>query len=194
MNKSILTLLLLLSTASSQASLIEITRTRIINQSWMPGVSVGDTVTITLTADNGGEGINSQSWLISDLIGGRLEVGNYWQSYGNNSFNLPNRNEPSDQVFRTNSDGSLTYERFYGTNYEVAHQDSFSPQGTQTVSNINLYNGTFYDYYGRAATFGGYIPYSLNDWRYKSCCYRRARTTNATSLRYNISWTGRDET
>lgn len=132
---------LLLSATQAQATLVEFTYTSTVSSSSIAGVSAGDTVTVTLLADNGGSGLNSQSWLIGDIISGSLSAGSYWQSYVDGWYSAA-----SFLAFTTDGAGALTLSDFYGTTYSANHQDAFG-----TGPSIYLYNGAFQDFYGNMA-------------------------------------------
>lgn len=131
----------MLFVAAAQADPVKFTYTSTITSSGISGVSVGDTVTISLLADNGGSGLSSQSWTISNLISGSLSAGTYSQSYTDGWYSAP-----SWTAFSTDATGALTLSDFYGTTYSANHHDSFGV-GPQ----IYLYNGGFLDFFGNYA-------------------------------------------
>ena len=117
----------------------------------IPGVSLGDVVTLTLLADNGGSGLNSQSWTIGNLISGSLSVGSYWQSYTDGWFE-----SPSWVPFTTDAFGNLTKSVFSGTDPfgSPNHQDTFGSGLLGFPLDIVLYNGTIQAYGGGQAYYG----------------------------------------
>lgn len=141
---NIVALGLMLFAFNSNAALVEFTYTEVVTNSNIQGVSAGDTMTLTLLADNGNADLNAQEWLTSDLISGRLEVGSYWQTYIDNWWW-----SASTVTFQTDGIGYLTTRNFNGTNSSVNHQDSFGVGGS-----VYLANNVFIDYFGNIAWFG----------------------------------------
>jgi hypothetical protein len=127
----------------AHAGLVQFDFTTTVTTSAIPGVSPGTTVAITLLADNGNSGLNSQSWLISDLISGSLAAGTYTQSYSDGWFSAP-----SHLAFTTNGSGILTLSQFFGTTNSPNHQDTFG-MGPQ----VYLASNAAIDFFGRTAFF-----------------------------------------
>ena len=132
---------ILLVAAPAQASPVVFTHTSVVTGSGIAGVSVGDTVTISLLADNGGTGFDAQSWTIANLISGSLTAGSYQQSYIDGWFDAP-----GSAAFATDAGGAVTSSSFHGTTYSAHHSDSFG-----TGPQVYLYNGGFQDFFGRTA-------------------------------------------
>lgn len=139
--------------APVQASPVQFTYTSTVTSSTISGVSAGDTVTITLIADNGGSGLSSQSWMISDIISGALSANSYWQSYIDGWYSAA-----SHIAFTTDGAGNLTSSDFYGTTYSPNHQDNFG-----TGPNVYLYNGAFQAFNGDTAYQSHYLA-TLSQW------------------------------
>jgi hypothetical protein len=72
------------------------------------GVSIGDTVQITVLADNGGGTLANQTWNRVDILSGRVTAGTYQADYTSPSADFP------DPFFQTDSLGlvSLSNEIF----------------------------------------------------------------------------------
>lgn len=96
----------------------------------IPGVSEGDPVTVTVTADNGGTSLNSQQWLLDDLVSAHVSVGSYSADYIT-AF-IPVGAQP---VFETNNVGQLTSVLFVGTGPSSQNTDSLA--GAQGVRLLN---------------------------------------------------------
>ncbi len=47
----------------------------------IPGTAFGDTITVTVIADNGGASLASQSWSDTDIVSAVLQIGSYTASY-----------------------------------------------------------------------------------------------------------------
>ena len=118
-----------------------------------PSISVGDTITLTVVADNGGSTAASQQWLVGDIVSASLSVagGAYSASY------TPPGACPGDICFETDASGDLTtaiYEDdvqpFFGT-------DSFGSDG-----NLLLRANVFRDSFG--AGLGDYGGQDLGNW------------------------------
>lgn len=60
-----------------QAVPVELEYSGVVNDSTTPGVSVGDTITFDVFADNGGASLNSQSWSWTNLTSATIEAGSY---------------------------------------------------------------------------------------------------------------------
>jgi hypothetical protein len=133
---------ILLVAAPAQASPVVFTHTSVLTSSGIAGANVGDTVTISLLADNGGAGYNGQSWTIGDLISGSLTVGTYQQSYIDGWFS-----SLGHVAFTTDGAGAISSSAFYGTTYSANHSDSFGTGGS-----VYLYNGAFLDFFGNLAS------------------------------------------
>jgi hypothetical protein len=140
--------LLALGAASAHAERVEFTYTTTITRSAIPGVSIGDQLTLTLEADNGGSSLGSQSWTIGDLISGHLTVGSYEQNYVGDWFS-----PASFVAFTTDASGALTSNDFRGTTNSTRNSDSFGTGGE-----VYLYNNAVQDYFGRVA----YEPSSMS--------------------------------
>lgn len=130
-----------LNMGSALAAPVEFTFTSSIASSAIPGVAVGDTLTLTLLADNGGSSLASQTWTIGNLISGHLSVGSYSQSYTDGWFSAP-----GFVAFATDAAGSLTTTNFYGTTYSANHVDSFG-----SGPGVYLYSNAIQDHSSRLA-------------------------------------------
>jgi len=152
-----LVVLALVPFANAQASPVEFTFQSTITSNVIgsiAGVSIGDTVAISLFADNGSSSLLSQSWTIGSLNSGSLAVGSYFQNYVDGWFDLP-----SFTIFQTDATGNLVTADFVGTTYSPNHSDSFGTGG-----NVRLYNGGLQDYFGNTALFSPRQSQSPSNW------------------------------
>ncbi len=125
---------------AAQAALVEFTHSGYLRSSRIPGTA--DEFTLTIRADNGGVGVASQRWSVTDLISATFTSGSYNQSALGNFYD-----QTRSPMFYTNSDGVVVFPDFYGTN-PGAHQDSFGT-GEKVYLAANLVS----DFYGRTAYF-----------------------------------------
>lgn len=138
---------LLLCALQVQAIPVELVHTTTVSSSDISGVAIGDTVTLTLFAENGGDSVNSQTWRIGDIISGSLKAGSYWQSYIDGWFS-----GSTPISFVTDVSGALTTADFFGTTFSANHQD---PLGVGP--RVNLYNSDFQDFLGNQASFNLFL-------------------------------------
>jgi hypothetical protein len=83
----------------------------------IPGVSVGDPVTVEVIADNGNSSLISQEWFINDVLSATVTIGSSYSATFINSTSVTNDFIPpgSQSVFETNGAGALIAARFQGT-------------------------------------------------------------------------------
>ena len=71
----------------------------------LTGVAAGDTITVTVIADNGASTLVSQSWVQANVLSATVAAGSY-----SGTFNTPFFN---NQIFQTNGAGALSQASFY---------------------------------------------------------------------------------
>ena len=152
MRNGLLAAVLTAAGMAAQAMPVQFTYTSTVFSSDIAGVAVGDTVTVTVLADNGGTSLNSQDWATSTLISGSLQAGSYTQNYVDGWYSAP-----SWIAFRTDGSGTLITTDFVGTTYSPNHTDSFG-----TGPFVYLYNGAFLDYYGNIARMNDGLQVTAN--------------------------------
>jgi hypothetical protein len=83
----------------------------------IPGVSVGDTVTVEVLADNGNNTLASQEWFINDVLSATVTIGSAYTAFFENNPNVANDFIPpgGQSVFETDGAGALIAARFQGT-------------------------------------------------------------------------------
>lgn len=133
----------LLTVAPAQASVVAFTLTDTLIRSSIAGVNNGDTVTITVLADNGNDSIYSQGWTLDDLISATVTVGGYSQYHVGGWFEAWYA-----YAFQSFADGSLSGYGFTGTNGNGTHTDSFGTGGA-----VRMYSNAIMDLYGNSADF-----------------------------------------
>lgn len=84
-----------------------------------PGISVGDTFTLKLYADNGGSTDVSQTWNLADLQGFGITAGSYSATYS------AVWSYPATGNFQTDASGTVSYVEFYGTDNSSNNTDNF---------------------------------------------------------------------
>jgi hypothetical protein len=107
----------------------------------IPGVAVGDPVTVEIIADNGNSSLASQEWFIEDVISATVSIGLSYSATFTNDDEVLNdflvAGAPSTvPAFVTNGASVLTAARFNGTN-QLNITDTFDLSGTGTG---RLYN------------------------------------------------------
>jgi len=115
------------------------TFTDTISTASTPGISVGDTFTLKLDADNGGSTDVSQTWNLADLGGFTITAGSYAATYSQVWDN------PTTGNFVTDAAGMMSSVTFYGTNPNSHNTDNFGSWTGDTVFG----NAEFCDYDGR---------------------------------------------
>lgn len=146
-----LTAAVLLTVAPAQASVVAFTLTDTVKNATIPGVNNGDTITITVVADNGNDSMYGQGWTYDDLISATVTVGSYSQYHAGGFFNAPYA-----YAFQSFADGSLSGYGFAGTTHAGTHIDSFG-----TGSPIYMYSTGIMDFYGNyAALVTAYTNFS----------------------------------
>lgn len=95
------------------------TFTDTISTASTPGISVGDTFTLKLDADNGGSTDVSQTWNLADLGGFTITAGSYAATYSQVWDN------PTTGNFVTDAAGMMSSVTFYGTNPNSQNTDNF---------------------------------------------------------------------
>jgi hypothetical protein len=101
----------------------------------LPGVSVGDTATLTVIADNGGSSTVSQEWFVDDVVSANLAVGTYVASYtppGNCDGSVPNR------CFATDANGDLISAFYEDGVSPFLGTDSFGTDGVLALANTGF--------------------------------------------------------
>jgi hypothetical protein len=106
----------------------------------IPGVSVGDPVTVEVIADNGSNTLATQQWFINDVLSATVTIGSSYSATFINSTSIPNDFIPpgSQSVFQTDGTGTLIAARFQGTG-PMPITDTFDLSGTGTG---RLYNNS----------------------------------------------------
>jgi hypothetical protein len=61
----------------AQAAPVELEFSGIVSDTTIPGVSVGNTITFDVFADNGGAGLDSQSWNQGNITSATIQAGSY---------------------------------------------------------------------------------------------------------------------
>lgn len=113
---------------ATNAAPVLFTYTGHVTSSHIDLVSVGNTVTLDIIADNGNSSLQSQTWSMADTISATITVGSYQAHFIDNWFN--------SSGFKTDATGSLTSTNWFGTN-------SFSPTSSDNYgSGIWLANGS----------------------------------------------------
>ena len=111
----------------------------------IPDTAAGDTVMITVIVDNSGTSLLSQTWIESDIVSGRIDVGSYTALYTSPFLDSAG--------FTTDSSGVLTFTRFAvlpGTSVVVDNYGSSilgglftdAVQDTDTPSRQSLFDFT----------------------------------------------------
>lgn len=109
----------------------------------IPGVSTGETVTLTVVADNGNSTLISQTWLPSDVQSVALSVGTYSASYP-----AP-RTDPfssTAHVLSTSAAGDVV-------DAEIADIDGINTDVFGSSTNVSLFTNAVQDFEGRMARF-----------------------------------------
>lgn len=155
-NRSIaaLTAALLLTMAPAQATRVAFTLTDTIKNSAIPGAANGETIRITVLADNGNDSIYSQGWTYDDLISATVTVGSYSQYHTGGFFVAPYA-----YAFQSFADGSLSGYGFAGTSPAGTHIDSFG-----TGAPIYMYSNAIMDFYGNTADLATTYTNFSNAW------------------------------
>ncbi|MCP4617488.1 MAG: hypothetical protein GY844_13770 [Bradyrhizobium sp.] len=95
-----------------------------------PGISVGDTFTLDVFANNGQSSLNSQSWTASNVLYFTIHAGTYSATYSTVY--------ASGFGFQTNASGNLTAANFFGTDVSSTNTDNFGTwMNTPLVVNGN---------------------------------------------------------
>ncbi len=85
----------------------------------IPGTSVGDTLTLDLTVDNGGNSTISQTFSYANFGGFTIHVGSYSASYS--------KVFESSGPITTDAAGNISSVAFYGTSNASNNSDNFTP-------------------------------------------------------------------
>lgn len=109
-----------------------------INSPSIPGVSVGDPVTVEVIADNGNSSLASQQWSINDVLSATVTIGSSYSATFINSTSIPNDFIPpgAQSVFQTDGTGTLIAARFQGTG-PMTITDTFGT-GTARLYNTHI--------------------------------------------------------
>ena len=99
---------LLLSAGPAHAIPIEFTFTDTLQSSTIPGVLDGDTVTVTIIADNGNATLISQQWFQADVLSATVTAGGYSGTFAAPYLFF-------DPLFRTDASGVLDLTLFFDT-------------------------------------------------------------------------------
>lgn len=81
----------------------------------LTGVNAGDTITVTVVADNGASMLVSQSWFQADILSATVVAGSYA-----GTFNAPFFT--NDPIFRTDATGAMSLALFFDT--DLGNSDS----------------------------------------------------------------------
>jgi hypothetical protein len=119
-----------------------------------PGISVGDTFTVTVVADNGSSSVASQQWLPGDIVSASLSIagGAYSASY----------TPPGDCVFggicfETDANGDLTTSFYEDDQAPFLGTDSFGSDGFMLFSHLSIRNSP-------GTGIAGYVGQSQAKW------------------------------
>jgi hypothetical protein len=119
-----------------------------------PGISVGDTFTVTVVADNGSSSVASQQWLPGDIVSASLSIagGAYSASY----------TPPGDCVFggicfETDANGDLTQSFYEDDQVPFLGTDSFGSDGSMVFSHLSIRNSP-------GSGIAGYAGQSQANW------------------------------
>ena len=111
----------------------------------IPGVSTGDTLTLTVTADNGGSTLISQLWEVGDVLSAAASVGSYSATYNNPAF--------SGTKFETDAGGALMANPLYG-DIDTNNEDLNGASGF-----VKFFSNTLHD---GSDNIAHYLPHSTN--------------------------------
>lgn len=129
-----------LPSTSAKAAMFEFTFTDVIVHAENPLISVGDTFTLKVYADNGSNSLLSQTWNLDDLLSFTISAGSY---FANHSEIYP---IPLTNNFKTDATGKVAFVDFSGDAGGYA-SDNFA-----TCSCLNVDgNAVFYDGLGGLA-------------------------------------------
>jgi uncharacterized protein (TIGR03382 family) len=139
----LLALLCALAASPVSAALVSFSWTSEVDGSippTIPGVSVGEEVTVVVTADNGNSTLASQQWFINHVLSATVTIGSSYSATFINSTSIPNDFIPpgAQSVFQTDGSSTLIAARFQGTG-PMAITDTFDTSGTGTG---RLYNNS----------------------------------------------------
>ena len=140
----------------------------------IPGVAAGDTLTITVIADNGGNSLASQDWLLADIVSVTATVGTYRATYRPPHY-LIGDIEPA---FSTDANGDLTIAN-YGNISSVSNTDVFSP--TTADPDIKLYGNGLRDSQGRYAYYPNRYIGGPSGWALARAFLSRVAWRNASA-------------
>ena len=133
---------------AADAAMFKFNFTSTINSSpSIPGVSLGDTLTLEVIADNGGTSLISQNWGTTDVSSAALSVGTYSATYLT-TFTLAN--------FTTDLTGTLTVSSFNDSS--GSNQDIFG-----TGPSVVLTSAIVQDFNFGSAFFGPNVS-DFNAW------------------------------
>jgi hypothetical protein len=128
---------------------VRLVYTTTITSSAIPGVAAGDTLTLTVIADNGGldlPDLASQQWFLENIVSVTATVGTYTATY-----NPPHNNLiGSNLAFGTDADGNLAFASYQNQD-SVSNTDLFSP--TTADPDIKFYSSAVRDSQGRLAYY-----------------------------------------
>lgn len=138
---------LLFSSIEANAVTYDFKLTSTILTANTPGISVGQTFTLDVFADNGGSSLNSQTWNASNVLNFTIHAGTYSATYS--AVYAPGMG------FQTNASGVLTAANFFGTDFSSTNTDNF---GTWTNALAVNGNAVFTDFNG----LKNFIPIGAN--------------------------------
>ena len=116
--------------------------------------SAGDTITIEVTADNGGTSILSQVWAMTDVVRADLTVEGYSATYLDNFFVL------SGAGFATDGAGNLITAEWFGTNDTLGTSfDSFGIGGS-----IRLFSDFIQVFDGGVSRYSPPLSAEFDNW------------------------------
>jgi hypothetical protein len=112
----------------------------------IPGVTGGDTLTVTVVVDNGGTSLLSQQWFIGDVVSSTASVGTYSAVYSAPHSYLVGTGGTA--AFQTSATGVIEASNYF--NISPNNTDTFSPTAN---SNTAFYSNAITDSQNRAAIF-----------------------------------------
>jgi hypothetical protein len=102
-------------------------------------ISVGDTATIEVIADNGSSSLLSQTWDVFDTITATFSAGSYVLTHSDDWW-------PGGNGFVTDGTGNLILSQWYGISIDLTAFDSFGAGGDLNNGTGYASNGDFFGY------------------------------------------------
>jgi hypothetical protein len=119
-----------------------------------PGISIGDTFTVTVVADNGSSSIESQQWLPGDIVSASLSIADGVYSA---SYTPPGDCVLSGICFETDANGDLTTSFYEDDLAPLLGTDSFGSDGLMLFSHLSIRNSP-------GTGIAGYVGQSQAKW------------------------------